>query len=191
MPQERTDWSVTVNGNLPPPFGDSQPQSVLLEQRESGRKVLLRLPAGGNGPFISVEFFDPEGLSATKLQRLPWARWLRMADAAARAFAANSQGQGEGILAWVKMTDDVEREFRGDRVRPTTSNPKRPGRAAHPQDFYRTVASRYLAFCQDGSAKPTHDLAASRHVSRNTAAGWVRKARELGFIPKARGNRPG
>ena len=98
---------------------------------------------------------------------------------------------GLRILAALEYDTNLERALDADRFRKPTLNPRRPGRRGLPDTHYAGVAKEYMALREQGSLSPTADLAKSRNVSRNTAAGWVRVARERGFLPKARGNRPG
>jgi hypothetical protein len=144
------------------------------------------------GQVVSVQLADPRGITPATLQRFPWARWLTMADQAIRSYGSPGGGlDGLRILAALDYDTNLERALDGDRLREPTRNPKRPGRRGLPGTHYGGVAKEYMALRERGSLSPTADLAKSRGVSRNTAAGWVRVARERGFLPKARGNRPG
>ncbi len=94
------------------------------------------------------------------LGRFPWTTWLAVADTVRRTYdtAARDASPAKGPVR------------------------SRPGRAGHGDAFYRDVALRYRDLRSAGSAKPTQTIADERGVPRNTAAGWVRGARERGFL---------
>jgi hypothetical protein len=93
------------------------------------------------------------------LSRFPWATWLAVANTVRR----NLDNGGDGSPA--------KRPDRG-----------RPGRAGHGNTFYSDVARRYLELRDAGSRKATQTIADEAGVPRNTAAGWIRRAREKGFL---------
>jgi len=175
----------------PPPFGHARPIAVTVSGSEIGTGRSLRLTLDQDGQIVSAHLYDPEGLTASKLQRSPWARWLTAADAFIRAQRIESEDRGRGIIALVKASDLLDKAQRGKRIRPPVASPKRPGRKGNDAAFYQGVAEEYKAFCKQGSRRPTKDLADCRNVSRSTAAGWVRMARVREFLLPARGNRPG
>ena len=122
---------------------------------------------------------DP--LTPTNLQRFAWARWLNVADSYWRTHDRDDidpQPHNQVLI----------RALNAERRIPNTG---RPGRRGHPPEHYRKVAERYGAFRAAGASNPTARLAAERHVSRHTAAGWVSEARKRGFLPPARRGKPG
>ena len=151
----------------------------------------LRVKADPNHRVVSVELSDPGGLDASSLQHFAWARWLTVADNAIRTYGlTRDTTKVDSTPEYARLSSASDRALAGTRFRQKVLNPKRPGRAAHPDSHYRQVAEEYEALCRQGSRRPTKDLADCRHVSRSTAAGWVRVAREREFLPPARGNRP-
>jgi hypothetical protein len=196
------EWSVTTSFEVAPVWSPSAAGSYFISGRRVKAVVLrfgdpdesprLRVEWDGGGRIVSVRLTDPEGLTATALQRFPWARWLTVADGALRTFSS-PYGQLDGlrILAALEHDERLERALSGERLRPRPDPSRRPGRAGHPNRFYAEIARDYTALRQQGSLRPTADLAKQRRVSRDTMAGWVRRARERGLLPEARGNRPG
>lgn len=55
---------------------------------------------------------------------------------------------------------------------------KRPGRRGHHPDFLDAIANRYRELRAQGERAPVKQIAIERGVSRNTAAGWIRQARQ-------------
>lgn len=91
------------------------------------------------------------------------------------------------LATWLAVADTVRRSYdTAARDGSPTKGPdrSRPGRAGHGDAFYRDVARRYRDLQGADSAKPTQTIAEEAGVSRNTAAGWVRRAREQGFLPR-------
>jgi hypothetical protein len=126
---------------------------------------------------LSIELMG-EPITPTALQRFPWTRALAAADAARRARQINT------IDAW-RESAARSAEVTGQRVA------KRRGRPDLGQAFYDTIAQRYLALRAEGCTNPNVVLAEKYFVNRNTAAGWVRKARERGLLPPGRPGRAG
>ena len=192
-------WSVTttfetepIEGTLAVPFGPVRVRAVTLTFGDLKASRRLRVGVDDRGQIVSVKLSDPEGITAKTLQHFPWARWLTMADQAIRSYGSPGGGlDGLRILAALDYDADLERALDGGRLRDPTRNPKRPGRRGLPASHYQGVAKEYMALRELGSLSPTRTLADRRKVSRNTAAGWVRAAHERGFLPPARGNRPG
>jgi hypothetical protein len=136
-----------------------------------------------------VSLYLPEGITAATLRRFAWSRWLEVADAIARSGGdlgpPNWWGPEPGT-AGAKLLKAVFAQ-QGLRV----NLRKRPGRKGHPREFYEEVAGRYLELRRRGERAPTKKIAEERQYSRNTVAGWVRKARQLGLLPPARRGRAG
>lgn len=60
------------------------------------------------------------------------------------------------------------------------------GRPPLSEQFYATVAADYRAHCAAGSRRPSAAVAAERGANVNTVAGWVRRARQRGYLPPGR-----
>jgi hypothetical protein len=131
------------------------------------------------GQYQFVSLYCSGGLTPTDLQRFPWATCLAIADAAERS-------ESEHVR-------EVMEAQRSDQPLPKwrRRNAKRPGRRGHPDAHYRAVAKRYVELRRGGSTSPTTTIARERTVSRDTAAGWVRGARDRKYLPPARPGRAG
>jgi hypothetical protein len=143
-----------------------------------------------------------EGLTPTTLQRFAWARWLAVADAIARTGTPDKTIALQLIRRDPKTAAVVNRavlEERGisasarrpeQRGLPSRSR-SRPGRRGWEHEFYKRKAKRYMELRSEGERAPTKRIADEEFVSRHTAAGWVRRARELGYLQPGRRGRPG
>ena len=136
--------------------------------------------AEGGHQAISAEVRDPQGLSATALQRFPWARWLTVAKASARSEAAARRPGGSTSDADLRRL--VQAAIEGKRLRPISETPKRPGRRGHPESFYREIAERYSQLCEQRDPHPRATLANALRYSPNTLAGLLRTARQRGLL---------
>jgi hypothetical protein len=178
---EERDGSVTVEWSSD---GDSGHLRVWFDPDDHVTEVQLRR----------------DDMRPSALGRFAWGRWLAVADAYHRYSAATvladppSWKTPKGKRVRQAMNDAAS----GKRVRPQTAETKRPGRRGHPDEHYREVADFYRERRRQGSISPTRDVAinpkwtwAPAHVTRNTAAGWVRVAREKGFLARAHRGRPG
>lgn len=120
---------------------------------------------------------DP--LKPSTLQRLPWARYLEIADGAIRwRYAKDLQAMKGPLARQAKAT----RGLMGEK--------SCPGRKPLPDDHYRRIADRYLELRASGE-NPIAVIAEEEKQNRNTVAGWVRKARERGYLPPGRTGRAG
>ncbi len=138
---------------------------------------------------VSLSLVD--GLTPIELKRFGWSRWLTVADAIARTGGDvghpswRSEEFGDPATVSGKMTRALYAEH-GIAV-----PQRRPGRKGHGPEFYRGVANRYTELRAKGVRSPTQQIAAESFKSRDTVAGWVKKARKLGFLPPARRGRAG
>lgn len=135
-----------------------------------------------------VALYLPEGVTATAVRRFAWSRWLGVTDAVARHPSDSSWTQpgAEPPTPAGSLHRALFAEL-GYRV----NLRGRPGRRGHPEDFYRDIADRYRQLTIRGVRNPTKTIAEERKYSRNTVAGWVRRARQLGYLPPARRGRAG
>lgn len=127
-----------------------------------------------------------DGLTATELVRFPWARWISAAthsvQAARRIYAGDGMMGTEARAAMDEIEESVEEAQR---------QRKRPGRGGHPREFYEALAWRYSKLVADGVKNPVQTITdeligRGEHVSRNTVATWVKRARELELLPHVR-----
>lgn len=142
----------------------------------------------------------PGGLTPTRLQRFPWARWLRVAEAAHRSrgpsYPSPYPNPREGRRAyhedWGRLSANLslaaEEAIKG---RKPEAAKLRPGRPGYPDSFYREVAEVYQSLVATGEAAPNLRMAEQWSYSRNTVAGWVKKARQLGYLPPAKKGKAG
>lgn len=138
-----------------------------------------------------VDLYLPGGVTPTEIRRFAWARWLDVADVIVRLPDSERDpswfqpeplaGTAGGKLKRAIYAEaGVKINMRG-----------RPGRKGHPREFYEVIAKRYRELLEQGVRSPTKTIAQEYRYSRDTAAGWVRRARELGFLPPARKGRAG
>lgn len=140
-----------------------------------------------------VSLYLAEGITPTSIRRFAWSRWLDVADAIARAEEPEkgahpswfeSQPAAGSPGGKLKRAIHAEHGFKVNLRR-------RPGRKGHPPEFYQEIANRYQELRRSGVRSPTKTIAEQMRYSRDTVAGWVRRARELGLLTPARRGRPG
>jgi hypothetical protein len=133
-------------------------------------ELTIRLRADGPeaGTPYEVTLRVKDGMTPSFLQRFPWGKWLTAADASSRSHGQDVEAATEALMS---------------------SQPKRPGRRGHDPAFLPAVARRYDELRRDGARSPVQTIADEHQVSRNTAAGWIKQARDKDLLPKAR--RPG
>jgi len=130
-----------------------------------------------------VALETPDGITPSMLQRFAWGQHLTVADLIWRQHQAKP---GPFPVASDDLLAAVGDVMGVDRPKGT------PGRKGHPDDFFRGVADRYLLAMRSGDRSPTMTIARElADGNRNTAAGWVRRSRELGLLPPARPGRAG
>ncbi len=141
----------------------------------------------------------PGPMTPSRLQRFPWARCLRVVEAVIRnpgplyppigpdqRRARQSYHDEWGQVA-VKINQMINEALHGRK--PEVK--RRPGRQGHSDDHYKQVADAYKAFITTGESAPNKRIAEEWGYSRNTVAGWVRRARQLGYLPPAHKGRAG
>lgn len=111
------------------------------------------------------------GLTPTTLQRFPWARYLTVADAARH-----------GIEDRTDLGDVIRNAVGGGRMPKSEADRKRPGPIGRGDEFYLGIAKRYRELRAAGVVNPTATIADQEGYSRSAAAGWVRKARQRGYL---------
>jgi hypothetical protein len=141
-------------------------------------------PQTGRATWVGLRYAD--GLMPTDLQRFPWSTFLALADAADRGLRTGPLSEEADNLS-----EALSAQLSGRRRRKPTKGAKRPGRRGHLDSHYRAVADRYLELRSHGVTNPTATIAKERYASRNTVAGWVRGARDRGYLPPARPGRAG
>jgi hypothetical protein len=127
----------------------------------------------------TVQLSMPGRITPTELRRFPWDRWLWLAD-----FNIRDPFMHSGSVAHVPKNDMAPRK--APKPEPA---PGRPGRRGHPDEHYRDVAERYRQLRSEGVTNPTATIAAERFANHNTVAGWLRGARERGYLPPGRRGR--
>jgi hypothetical protein len=144
-------------------------------------------PTGVSGVSLWLE----GGTAPSDLSRFAWARWLAVAEAIART------GGDIGHPSW--RSDDLADPSTvvGQMTRATYAEygvalrTTKPGRKGHPASFYEEIAARYRELLAEGYTDPTRRISEERQYSRNTVAGWIRKARQLGYLAPARKGKAG
>jgi hypothetical protein len=187
----------------------SQPRSLTSLRHPDGSVSIESTPtdAPNDPPFERHELrvlFDPTGgqvvgvqltmpgITPTVLHRFPWRRWLALAEVERRALDLTSSPKAQEMAGY-EASEARTAFLRGDPIpkRWDAAPSARPGRKGHPADKYESVAKRYLGLVREGVYNPTATIAKEESVSRNTAAGWVAKARQLGYLPKGRPGKAG
>jgi transposase len=106
--------------------------------------------------------------------------------------------QTKALRRWAREAGPIGREadHLRDRVAAAEASLGRgPGRPPeYSEDHFRLVADAYTRSWKIGRP-PTQAVAAQHHVSHSTAAKWVARAREMGFLPptkrgRSRGGQP-
>jgi hypothetical protein len=118
-----------------------------------------------------VRLILPSGAAPSDIRRFGWVRWLAVADAVAR-WRPNDDSLG------VAITDAGTRALRLEG----TLRKRRPGRRGHPAEFYKKIADRYIDLTARGARNPRAQIASETGKSIDTVAGWLRRARELGYL---------
>lgn len=160
------------NGRRPSAGDSPQEARRLWRQGSSAGALTIVYPPGGQdaGDLPTRVTLDlPTGITPSLLARFPWEKWLIAAQEYVRS------GSIEDDAASKRQSDAV-----GAVVR-------RPGRRGHPPAFLEAIAGRYRQLRLEGDAAPVKHIAEERAVSRNTAAGWIKQARERGLLHKPRG----
>lgn len=149
---------------------EAEPVLVLVVHFNTGRGVPLTVKG------VIVE--SPNPLTGSTLRRLPWDKYLRLADAAIRfRYAATIDSAREQS----RRTKESAQELFGGKT----------GRKPLPDDHYRRIARRVLELRSEGVGQPVLVIAKEEKQNRNTVAGWVRKARQRGYLPPGRPGRAG
>lgn len=128
-------------------------------------------PEIGDTRSVALDF-RVGALTTSFLQRFPWEKWVTAADAFVRS------GERTSLLL-------------GEAVRVTAPARGRPGRRGHHSTFLPTIAKEYRALRLSGEKAPVQLIAERYKVSRNTAAGWIKQARQKDLLPPGRPNRAG
>lgn len=81
-------------------------------------------------------------------------------------------------------------ESEAEAIQQLASGPRRGGRKGHGDGHYAAVAEVYATAWADG-VHPTKAVAEHWSIAKTTAAKWVFKARELGFLEPTTKGRPG
>ena len=153
---------------------------------EPGRTAHIQVWFDPNdtGTVRQVQLYLADGMNPSDLRRFAWKKWINVAEAATRSLRDPTGGQTDLL---VENIYSARTNTRSTRMTPG----KRRGRPSNGDDFYREVAADYNRMFAEHPKSPTLALSNLRNVSRNTAAGHVRKARALGYLPPARRGKPG
>lgn len=177
------------------PFGPSAERGAGLVARmhlERGTCTIdLQIqpqPQGDRAEWIAIRSLD--GLRPSDVQRLPWVNLMAVADALNRAGPTEAQTRDlSDAERHLIVTVGAVRRRRRPPKSPKVA--KRPGRAGHPDQHYKDIAERYSQLRRVGVTNPTRTIADEWPASRSTVAGWIRGARDRGYLPEARPGRAG
>ncbi len=169
---------------------DKDDGSVTIDMDGPPRGQLRVWPGETVDKPASVRLTLNEGFTSSDLRRFPWKRWLTVADAAMRGLDDRADPATSDHLSAVLLA-----VARNERKIPKAPSPikieRRPGRKGHPDAHYRRVAERYQQLYSSGVHNPTTTISKEYGQSRDTAADWVRGARDRGYLPPARKGRAG
>jgi len=163
--------------------------TVDLEAARSGEVIIQDLKISLPGP-----------ITPSRLQRFPWARCFRVVEAVVRnpgplypPIGPDQRRARQTYLAeWSQVAAAINQTINEALHNKKPEGLKRrPGRASHPDDHYKRVADAYMSLIVNGEPAPNKRIAEEWGFSRNTVAGWTRKARQLGYLPPARKGRAG
>jgi hypothetical protein len=159
-----------------------------MGRADGGQGELRVWYAPGDDRVGRVQLSLPDGLKAKDLSTFAWSRFLAIADAARRR---NEAGMDMPPISMDRELSDLVEVAMGRKRSRRVIPGSRPGRRGHPDEHYEEIAARYTAMVLQGERYPTKRLSEHYHVSRSTAAGWVRGARERGLLERARPGRAG
>jgi hypothetical protein len=146
------------------------------------------------GAILKVQLAGAAGITASEAQRFGWSKWLRVAEGVIRNQGPPPpfrRGPGE-LVSNERREWEAKRRAAEALIQAHLAATPRPGKKGRPEDFYRAIADLYLHYSTvGGQAHPTKRIADQFHVPRNTVAGWVRKARDLAPLPRARRGKAG
>jgi hypothetical protein len=140
--------------------------------------------ADDEGPRLvggSLERSEP--IYPTDLGRFGWSQWATVAGEALRRQIA-----GRAHIP-ARETDLIHRA--ASKALGVRSAKGRPGPKPRDPSFFAGIARRYSELLAQGELAPTKRLADEMDYERSTMAGFVRKARKLGYLGAARRGRAG
>ena len=186
-------WTGTSNIWVHPNWAEKAVDVLWSLGRQDGRRGELTVWYADEpgGQVATVRLSLPEGLRPSTLSRFPWARWMAVASAGARYPGPPGSDAAETDLPGaVNLLAAVE-AARRQGASPGTHRQRRAGRRPLPEGHYADVAKRYAELRLQGTRNPTATIAAERAVNRNTVAGWLRGARQRGYLPPAQPGKAG
>lgn len=128
-----------------------------------------------------------EGITTQTLRRVALVRLMREAVAQAARLYTPVEKNGKPVFRIVSTPPseavDFYERYTKEARRPRQGSPVTDERLEAVADFYRKA--------MEEGKPPTREIADSMHVARSTAARWVSKARERGFLGPARRGRAG
>jgi hypothetical protein len=198
VPEELVPDAWKGNGNFQTPRHPDGSISVIWSMgRPDGARGELRVWYEEDGDRVTkVELSLPDGLKPRDLARFPWATYLPIAESARRVHRYDIGSIEFNDVESLELREALEDTYSLVRAAAGTPLPRdgashRPGRKGHPLSHYARVAKVYLDALQRGDRNPTQRVADDATVSRSTAAGWVRGARERGYLPPGREGKAG
>jgi transposase len=102
------------------------------------------------------------------------------------------EGRQQYLKAWAAVSAKIslaaEEAIRG--WKPDAAKLRR-GRPGYPDEHYREIAELYSTLILAGERAPNEKIAKIKDYSPSTVAGWVKKARELGYLPPGKKGKAG
>jgi hypothetical protein len=113
-----------------------------------------------------------EGITPSFLSRFPWSSWITAADEYVRSGSVEDPRASEALSGAIGAVVG------------------RPGRRGHDPHFLEAIAHEYRRLRAAGERAPVATIANAKGVSRNTAAGWIKQARQRGLLAHPRRSTP-
>jgi hypothetical protein len=127
-------------------------------------------------------------LTPTEIRRFAWDRWLRAAETIYKTPDSSIFLSGQGTVR------EQREQFLQDWAHYHTAVQAavgHPGSRGQDPNLYKHIAALYQALVSEGERAPIKRLSEQLGVNPNTLSGWVRKARQLGHLPKGHQGRAG
>lgn len=124
-------------------------------------------------------------LTTSVLRALPLGRWT---DELRRHSHGMAQGWAQLFEGWGDESSVDTFQQSADALR---QRPRRPGRAAHDEHHWASVAIRYVQLCEAGERAPAAVIAHEANAALPTVKGWIGAARRKGYLTGAQNGRAG
>ena len=137
----------------------------------------------------------PTPITASALRSVPLGKLVnefldRLRENPIKASRRSASGTADDMREAADELEGRHTESEAAALQQLASEPRRGGRRGHSHDHYAAVAEVYAKAWADG-VHPTKAVAEHWTIAKTTAAKWVSRARELGFLEPTTRGRPG